>query len=198
MTIPCAVLVPFLCVYTVAVVLVDRWLLSKTKPGDIPVNKPPESTPELTEDEKIALPIYQTEWKTVIETQMHFNDLIIRFRSIVLTALVTLVGASVALGKTSLIDNTQIVTLIAILLVLWGTAFVLDYFYYHRLLLGSVAQALKFDESKLGKKLGLFGLTTCISRVVQPPTSKIIVGLFYGIPGTGIVFLMLYVYYAGG
>ena len=92
--------------------------------------------------------------------------------------------------KTEKIDKEQLHLFFSILIVLWGTAFVMDFFYYHRLLLGSVAQAMKFDKSELGKRLGLFGLTTCISRVVHPPASKIMVGLFYGIPLIGLLLLM--------
>ncbi|MDD5459794.1 MAG: hypothetical protein PHF37_10430, partial [Phycisphaerae bacterium] len=88
----------------------------------------------------------------------------------------------------------QLVIILFILLTLWITAFVMDFFYYHRLLLGSVAQAKKFDNSELGKKIGLFGLTTCISNVVHPPTSKIMVGLFYGIPAIAIAIIMFISY----
>lgn len=185
------ILILFVVIYTALVITIDRIVIAKAKGKDIPVNKIPESLPDLSDNEKAVIPFYQTEWKTIIETQMHFNDLIIRFRSIVLTAFITLVGVSVALQGTKKIDEQQFLMILAILFCLWITAFVMDFFYYHRLLLGSVAQAMKFDESELGKRLGLFGLTTCISRVVHPPASKIMVGLFYGIPLIGMLVLML-------
>ena len=188
------ILIFFVVIYTAVVIAIDRIVIAKAKGGDIPVNKIPESLPALSDHEKAVIPLYQTEWKTIIETQMHFNDLIIRFRSIVLTAFITLVGASVALQNTKKIDEKQF--LVLFFFVLWVTAFVMDFFYYHRLLLGSVAQAMKFDESELGKRLGLFGLTTCISRVVHPPASKIMVGLFYGIPAIAVLVLMLIINYS--
>jgi hypothetical protein len=194
MTIPIAGLVLSVIIYTALVVVIDRIVIAKAKGSDIPINKCPESVPTLSEPEKAIIPLYQAEWKVIIETQMHFNDLIIRFRSIVLTAFITLVGASVALQKTERIDERQLHTLFCILFVLWGTAFVVDFFYYHQLLLGSVAQAMKFDQSELGKRLGLFGLTTCISAIVHPPASKIIVGLFYGIPTIALVVLLMHSY----
>lgn len=191
MIIPIPILIIFLVIYTAVVITIDRIVIAKTKGRDIPVNKIPESLPDLSDNEKELIQLYQTEWKTIIETQMHFNDLIIRFRSIVLTAFITLVGASVALQGTKKIDENQFLMIITILIFLWTTAFVMDFFYYHRLLLGSVAQAMKFDASELGKRIGLFGLTTCISRVVHPPASKIMVGLFYGIPLIGMFLLKL-------
>ena len=185
------ILILFVVIYTAVVIAIDRIVIAKAKDRDIPVNKIPESLPDLSDHEKAVIAFYQKEWKTIIETQMHFNDLIIRFRSIVLTAFITLVGVSVALQGTKKIDEKQFLMILAILFFLWATAFVMDFFYYHRLLLGSVAQAMKFDESEIGKRLGLFGLTTCISRVVHPPASKIMVGLFYGIPLIGMLVLML-------
>ena len=128
-----------------------------------------------------------------IETQMHFNDLIIRFRSIVLTAIVTLSGASIAFVETANLKNSDALfrMLIAALLIVWITAFILDLGYYHRLLIGSVNQALKFDNSDLGKKYGLFGLTTCIKNSVHPPASKKMIIIFYSIPAFGMIFLIV-------
>jgi len=191
MLIPIPMLILLVIIYTAVIITIDRTAIAKAKGRDIPVNKIPDSLPELSDSEKAVIQLYQTEWKTIIETQMHFNDLIIRFRSIVLTAFITLVGASVALQGTKKIDEKQFFMILAILFFLWITAFVVDFFYYHRLLLGSVAQAMKFDESELGTRLGLFGLTTCISKVVHPPASKIMVILFYGIPLIGMFIAML-------
>jgi hypothetical protein len=191
MTIPMPIFIFVAVVYTAVVIAIDRRVIAKTKRGDIPVNAFPEAVPALSDHEKAVIPFYQTEWKTIIETQMHFNDLIIRFRSIVLTAFITLVGASVALRNTEKIDERQSLILFYILSVLWVTAFIMDFCYYHRLLLGSVAQAMKFDESELGKRLGLFGLTTCISRVVHPPASKVMVVLFYGVPAIALALMFV-------
>ena len=184
MTISIPVLILLVIIYTAIVITIDRIVVGKgkSKGKDTPVNRLPYPVPDISDQEKAVIPLYQTEWKTIIETQMHFNDLIIRFRSIVLTAFITLVGASVALQKAEKINEEHFLIFFFLLLILWAIAFVMDYFYYHHLLLGSVAQALKFDESDLGKRFGLFGLTTSISRVVHPPAAKRLVILFYGIP----------------
>ncbi len=180
--------------YSVLVIVIDRSIRRKerTPRRDGPVNEIPRDVPTLSESEEKLVLIYQQEWKTVIETQMHFNDLIIRFRAIVLTAMITLAGASVVLQQADKIEKSSSIMVVSFLLALWITAFVMDYFYYHRLLLGSVAQAMKFDNSELAKKAGLFGLTTCIKEAVHPPASKVMVGLFYLIPALPLGYLLLH------
>jgi len=164
--------------------------------NEIPIayNPLPTVLTEIADEKVKLLQIYQKEWEVIINTQMHFNDLIIKFRSIVLTAFITLVGASIALKKSSTIDETQLLAIILVLAALWVSAFVMDFFYYHRLLLGSVAQALKFDRSEVGKQYGLFGLTSCISDSVHPPTSKVLVCIFFGIPVVAIVILLYLIF----
>lgn len=172
-----------------------RWAAARKKNNAHgPVNEIPDSVQTLSEEEKNVVNCHLEEWKIIIQTQMHFNDLIIRFRSLILTAFITLIGATLALQKTERIEGNQVIEFLFLVLILWGTAFVLDFFYYHRLLLGSVAQALKFDNSDLAKRLGLFGLTTCISNVVHPPASKVMVILFYGLPALAVGSLMVLVF----
>lgn len=188
----------FIVLYTAVVVIIDRIVMSKAKGrifGSVSDNLIPDVIPPISEDQMRVVLLYQNEWKTVIETQMHFNDLIIRFRSIVLTVFITLVGASIALINVEIIEKEEIIFLCLPIAVLWITAFMMDFFYYHRLLLGSVAQAVKFDESRLAKDYGLFGLTTSIKKSVHPPASKIMVILFYGIPAISMLVLILLKYF---
>lgn len=186
----------YIIVYTIIVGLIvlkvsKRSIVKKSEPVDRIVNKLPKELPSLTDSEREMISIYQAEWKTIIETQTHFNDLIIRFRSIVLTVFVTMVGASVALNAEGKINEELFYAILFIILVFWFTSFVLDHYYYHKLLLGSVAQAMKFDQSELGEKYGLFGLTTCISNVVKPPSSRAMIKIFYGLPVLGFLFSFL-------
>lgn len=57
-----------------------------------------ERLPDDIEKAEIAR-LYLQEWTTVIQTQMHFNDLIIRFRTTVLTVLVAFLGALAAAAR---------------------------------------------------------------------------------------------------
>lgn len=173
-------------------VAVDRfWIHRKRGELKSSVNTIPNSMPSCSTDEIEMLKIYMDEWKTVIGTQMHFNDLILRFRSVVLTAFVAFMGAIVALEKTLNLFGSERLLIVGIPLTLWIAAFILDFFYYHRLLLGAVGQAMKFDDSVM-KKYGLFGLTNCISNHVHPPTSRVLVCIFYIFPFLAALFLVPY------
>lgn len=130
--------------------------------------------------------------KVIIDTQQHFNDLIIRFRAIVLAAFVSFAGTIILLQRiNSSITLNDIYLLLAIAIIFWITAFCVDYLYYNRLLFGSVSQALKYDNSEVLSKLGLFGLTQNISNHIHPPTSKILVCLYYFIPMLCIFIVLL-------
>ena len=77
----------------------------------------------------------------MIQMRMHFYDLIIRFRTTVLTVLVAFLGALAAAAKSENLGLTQQDTkfLLCFPAAFWATAFVVDFCYYHRLLLGAVA-----------------------------------------------------------
>lgn len=133
------------------------------------------------ECEECDMEYLKEEWKTTIETQMHFNDLIIKFRSVVLSVFIT--GLGVVYGfsdKLSINDNLYFVLILAF--VFWICCFILDYFYYQKLLLGAVKHAKKFDENEFFKKKGLFGLTKRISYEISGFLTKTLIWLFYLIP----------------
>ena len=147
-----------------------------------PINELPEVLPKIGKYELEIYQLYLREWEVIIKTQMHFNDLIIRFRGLTLAAFVALLGATITTQKAMDLEKSEFLLVLIIIGILWITAFILDFGYYHRLLLGSVAQALKFDKPQKFQELGLFGLTTCISEHVHPPTSKILVFIYYILP----------------
>jgi hypothetical protein len=64
----------------------------------------------------------------------------------------------------------------------WVFAFLIDFFYYHQLLLGAVDHAEKFDEDEKSKALGLFGLTSSIKKRVSITTSRWMIAFFYLAP----------------
>lgn len=164
-------------------ITIDRMLIHLRRgPLRVPVNPPPADLPEISEELNRLLDLYIKEWQTIVQTQMHFNDLILRFRSITLTVFLTLVGAALTIHRLSTLDTSTFLMIVGCIVVFWITAFILDFGYYHRLLLGSVAQAMKFDESQSLRNLGLFGMTTSISEHVHPPTSRVLVCVYYFLP----------------
>jgi hypothetical protein len=122
------------------------------------------------------------EWKITVQTQMHFNDLIIKFRSIVLSVFIGALGIIFGLVEKFNLSNKLANKAFLFAITFWLCCALLDYFYYNRLLIGSVRHARKFDTNTELKKIGLFGLTETISFHVSEMASKILILSFYLIP----------------
>lgn len=175
--------------------MLDRlWLHFRKSVPTQPITPIPETFPTIQEPDFSMLNIYQKEWEIIIKTQMHFNDLILRFRGITLTAFITLVGATLTIQKFASLKKADVFLILIIILTLWLTAFIIDFFYYHRMLLGSVTQALKFDKSELFKRYGLFGMTSSISEYVRPSASKLIILLYYFVPSFMVILLFKFLF----
>lgn len=141
------------------------------------------------------------EWKTVIETQMHFNDMIMRLRTTGISIVLAFFGAaSLSLQYAQLyltIFNFNFhaaALIIASGLVLLLSIFVLDYCYYYRMLLGAVERGYQIDKAFKEKPLdgiSLFGMSTEIREAIgKPHRSKYYVWAFYGLVLVfGIVFI---------
>lgn len=130
------------------------------------------------------------EWRTTIQTQMHFNELIIKFRSIVLSVFVGGLGVVVGLSTNNLLGHDYLTTILSLALAFWLSCIGLDFCYYQKLLYGSVDHAKKFDENEFFIKKGLFGLTQSISMEITRNESKIIILIFYLLPVIAFVILL--------
>jgi hypothetical protein len=114
-------------------------------------------------------------WEKIIDVQMHFNDMLMRTRNYALTlVLAVLAGAGVALEKRAGInlggftDQISLATLLLLVgvLALFGF-YLLDRFYYHTLLVGSVEKAREIEEWLFRQfpALDLAGVITTHSRM---------------------------------
>jgi hypothetical protein len=155
------------------------------------INPIPAVVAQLTQPQVDLLRVRMEEWQTVIQTQMHFNDLIIKFRSIALTTFVTFAGGAIALENLLSLKWPDVLVILLLPCGFWFSCFLLDYYYYHRLLLGAVAQAGKFDKWDFANADGHFGLTKCISAHIKKPRSNVLVKVFYLIPGLLFILLLL-------
>lgn len=182
-------------VFISAGVLLDRlWLkfAARQDPVDGPTNPLSDSLLEVEDEERVTLELIQKEWSGVLEVQMHFNDLVIRFRAMTLTAFGALVGAAVAIGQIANLSEGDRKIVLALPIAFWIAAGILDIGYYHRLLMGAVAQAAKFDDHPKFKERGLFGLTRNIQNTVRPFTTKALVILYYLVPLVMVGVLVLW------
>ena len=142
------------------------------------------------------------EWKTVIQTQMHFNDMIMKMRTTGVSIVLAVFGAAAY----SLQYDKLILTIsnysfhASVLVVAFGLGmlvgvFGLDYFYYYKMLLGAVKRGYEIDEAYKDRPVDntkIFGMTTMIrDEIGKPGKSKLFIGLFYGLVFVlGIVFIL--------
>jgi drug/metabolite transporter (DMT)-like permease len=133
------------------------------------------------------------EWKTVIETQIHFNEMIIRARTTGVSVVMAVYGAAALSigqypGKFINIFGSQFHVSAAIILFgisLLAGIFCMDYLYYYRLLLGAVERGEQIDKAYQGYTIGatvLFGMTTLISKKISRRRATACLIIFYGIP----------------
>ena len=142
------------------------------------------------------------EWKTVIQTQMHFNDMIMKMRTTGVTIILAFFGAAaISLQYANLyltICNFSFHASVLIIicgLVMLSGIFVLDYFYYFKMLLGAVERGYQIDRAYKDKLIDgakMFGLSTEIRKAVgRPDRSKVYICIFYGLVfALGIVFIV--------
>lgn len=141
------------------------------------------------------------EWKTVIQTQMHFNDMIMRIRTTGVSVVVTVFGAaaySLQFDRLYLqisgVSFHAAVPIVSFGLGMLLGIFVLDYCYYYRMLLGAVERGYEIDKAYKDRKINginIYGMTTLIRDKIGPPgRSKCYIHIFYGIIFIlGIIFL---------
>ncbi len=139
-----------------------------------------ENTNQHIDCAECDLDYFMEEWKVTIQTQMHFNDLIIKFRSIVLSVVIGISTISIAMYKNfGFTEEILIIILIGVFF-FWICCFLLDYGYYHQLLMGSVKHAEKFDNNDFFKERGLLGLTNRISlQVKHYKSNALIIGIYF-------------------
>jgi hypothetical protein len=143
------------------------------------------------------------EWKVVMQTQMHFNDMIIRMRTAGLSVLIAVFGgAAIAIGQypdrfieVAHRDFHVAAPIILFGLLLWLAIFIIDYFYYHKCLLGAVERGYQIDEAYKGRQVAgtsMYGMTTLIRDAIgKPGRSKWYIWAVYLLVGVvGVAYLL--------
>jgi len=148
----------------------------------------------LTEKEKLDFDLKV--WKVAIDTQMHFNDLLIKMRTTVTSIILAVFGAAAIILRDSSLrvkifdgyHHISVIVLFVGFIFLMGQG-VVDFFYYFRLLLGSVVFTKKMDDKY--KEHNLFGLTTSISDKIPPCWAGFLVIIYYVVPTVLIWFAII-------
>lgn len=133
------------------------------------------------------------EYKLVLETQMHFNEMLLRYRSLAFTVIPAFGGlAAFILGN---VINAKVGLLFgSTLLGVWIAVFLVDYLYYFRMLLGAVRRSKEMEDEirTQGFSPSFLGLTTHICKRVPEWLAHLLVILFYFIPGAiGVIIIFI-------
>lgn len=129
-------------------------------------------------------------WKEYEALAMHFNDLLMRLRSQSLAAVATFATAASVLLKTDAIGTDfswgTLATVFGSLFVFWIAIWLLDFFYYNRLLLGAIDALEEIEkESKTASRVFQIELSTRIEKAIKRPRKRRRrskgLWLFYGI-----------------
>ena len=147
------------------------------------------------------------EWKTVIQTQMHLNDMLMKMRTAAISMVVAVFSAAaVVIGQfpDSYLRILGKETHISILIIIFGIAlwlgiFAIDYGYYYKMLLGAVKRGYEFDEAfedtKIYENMTPFGLSSRIrDKIGKPGASKYFLFAFYGVVLVVAVLYIVFVY----
>ena len=139
----------------------------------------------LTSEERFKYELEQ--WKVAVDTQMHFNELLMKMRTTVISIILATFGASaIALKDMNWFVNIHdcefrvSVVILAIGIVFLFVHFLIDATYYFKLLLGAVDYTEYIDNKY--KNEDLFGLTNCISKRVPRWGAWLTLICFYWIP----------------
>lgn len=158
-----------------------------------------------TEDREMQeMRLLLEEWKVVIQTQMHFNDMIIKMRTAGLSVLIAVFGgAAIAIGQypdrfieIARRDFHVSAPIILFGLLLWLAIFLIDYFYYHKCLLGAVERGYQIDDAFKDCEVAgttMYGMTTLIrDKIGKPGAAKRYIWGFYGLTAAvGLAYLLL-------
>ena len=141
-------------------------------------------------------------WRATLDTQMHFDDMLMRTRTTAGSIIVGVFGAaavSIAEYPQRLIQLPGKTVHIAAIIVAAGlmsliAVFLLDYFYYFRMLLATVeqSQVLERESRQPGSPIAL-ELSSRLSRAVPRARASAVVWAFYGIPFSLGSFFLFYI-----
>ena len=141
------------------------------------------------------------QWKTVVDAQMHFNDMILRTRALGITVVIGVYGAAAALASRppqAAVAITGKLTNVSSMIICLGLAllvsiFLLDYCYYYKLLLGVVERGEQLERELSSRGAAqpqeTFSLTLHLSTCVGRRRARNLIFAFYVIPFvSGIIF----------
>lgn len=119
-------------------------------------------------------------WEKYEDIAMHFNDLLIRLRTQALGGVAALATVAGIFAKSNVFgarDSWEVASFVLLgLTVFWVAIWVLDFWYYNRLLIGAVVAIIELEsESGDGPEFSHINLSTRVEEAVEgtlPPATK--------------------------
>lgn len=165
----------------------------------------------MTPKEKLTLNVEV--WKKIVDVQQHFNDLELRIRNFSIGLYGVSLGTVAVVLKEKInvtILNFQFsiaVVVAGIAILAWLACYLMDRFWYHRLLMGAVKQGARIESSlkevlpgiQLTKSIGdesPIVINACFGKVKIHSTLKM--DIFYGLGVVGMVGLLVVLVIATG
>lgn len=156
-------------------------------------------------DDASKMQMLMEEYKIVINTQMHFNDMLMKMRAAVFSVVIAIFGgAGAVLGQypDRFISIWRLDVHIAAPVILFGLVlllaiYMLDHKYYYKMLLGAVERGYEFDQKfkdeVFYQGFHLFGMSEKIrDHIGKPGKSETLLRWFYGIIGiVGILYFII-------
>lgn len=148
-------------------------------------------------NKKIKIEYCLEAWKKVIDVQMHFNEIEMKIRNLVLTIFTAIISATFIVLKTDIHIPAWSIPFAGILGLF--AFFIMDFFWYHRLLYGAVKQGL-YIEDNLKNILPEISLTTKIKEESPFRINNIKIGskekliIFYSLIGLILIILTIICY----
>jgi|GEM_PF-2986765 len=142
-----------------------------------------------------------TIWEKAIDVQMHFNELIIKFRTQVLTIMITMTGGILVLARMTengvfhgpVFSGLPVYYLFIVPISIWVAVFLIDRVYYHNMLIGAVKYGQAISKHLKTTK-GEPDLNDVIGK--EAPLLKVNIGMysFYALPLFSVIILGYYMY----
>ena len=156
------------------------------------------SDQQLLQEDRNQLAIVQR-WRGVIDTQMHFNDMLMRTRSIGLSMVIAVYGAAIVSAGQFPDSSVRFVDLrlhvavgiFAVGMLLLLSLFLLDRCYYFPMLLATVelGEEIERESGSAAQPIEL-KLTQRVSATVSRTRAKVALLIFYAVPFlVGLAFL---------
>jgi hypothetical protein len=150
----------------------------------------PTKSKASTSKEK-QLELLMKAWEKVQDKQIHFDDMIVRTRALTFSVMVAGFAAVVTLSRVSSLSIQDRNLFLIVLMCFWFGAFLIDQFYYFRLLKGAVRTGDLMQNDLKAAGIVIEDVNADLTKAVSPCAAHAVIIAYYFIPLVPIVILIV-------